>query len=121
MKRPRISNFKHQVFRSTAMQLAKEFLVDDPKALPEKGIDAERIRYEPITKRHSTNAIYGAQKPNFIHGRKYLSGRIATGKRLTFLCGMTKSYVGFAFPRQNQAPCPSRLSSWRASLTPLTL
>ncbi|MCG6575563.1 N-acetyltransferase [Pseudomonas sp. AF32] len=49
MKRPRSSDLKHQVFRSTAMQLAKEFLMEDPEALAKKGIDAVRIRYEPIT------------------------------------------------------------------------
>lgn len=48
MKRPRISDFKHQIFRSTAMQLAKEYLLDDPWVLAERGIDAGRIRYEPI-------------------------------------------------------------------------
>lgn len=49
MKRPRVNDFKHQVFRSTAMRLAKEFLMDEPEALAERGINVDRIRYEPIT------------------------------------------------------------------------
>jgi hypothetical protein len=49
MKRSFPSDFKYQMFRSTAMQLAREFLIGDPGALAEKGIDAKQIRYEPIT------------------------------------------------------------------------
>lgn len=49
MTRLRTSDLKHQMFRSTAMQLAKEFLMGDSGTLAEKGIDVELIKYEPIT------------------------------------------------------------------------
>lgn len=49
MKRPRVSDFKLQIYRSTAMQLSKEYVVDNSAEFAEKGIDAQQIRYEPIT------------------------------------------------------------------------
>lgn len=49
MKRPRVSDLKLQIFRSTAMQLAKEYLAASSIEFAQKGIDAQHIRYEPIT------------------------------------------------------------------------
>ncbi|WP_455923696.1 hypothetical protein [Pseudomonas putida] len=48
MKRPRASDFKHQMFRSTAMRLAKEFLMASQVVLAKRRIDARCISYEPI-------------------------------------------------------------------------
>jgi hypothetical protein len=49
MKRPRVSDFKLQMFRSTAMQLAKEYLLAGGSEFAQKGIETRKIHYEPIT------------------------------------------------------------------------
>ncbi len=49
MSKPRNNDLRLQVFRSTAMQMAHEMLLEAPDELLEKGIDPQRIRYEPIT------------------------------------------------------------------------
>lgn len=49
MSKPRNNDLKIQVYRSTAMQLAHEWLKESPEDWLEKGIDPERIRYDFIT------------------------------------------------------------------------
>lgn len=49
MSGSRSSNLKYQVYRSTALTMAKEFILDNPTELLAKGIDPACIRFEPIT------------------------------------------------------------------------